>query len=207
MSTHSLWVLVAAAGALAVPLLFTVATSAGDANPRADADAGVGSVDGGTDADVDAAPLLLPSYRAEPFSEDRSAEPRAREWASAPRVAVDRAGDGLFAATSGPSTSRCEARRVREWMRIRCELSTGAIALLGGDREGLAMRLDPTPKEEWTTFPEGAAIVFPVRRGDRREIEWLGVAFGYKGMNSLEPSFVLSEQWAPGDERPMIVAE
>ncbi len=95
---------------------------------------------------------------------------------------------------------------MREWMRIRCHLITGAITLLGGEREGLSMRLDPFRKEEWSTFPEGAQLVFPVRRGDRREIEWLVIAFGYKGMNSVEPAFELSEQWAPGDERPMIVA-
>jgi hypothetical protein len=96
---------------------------------------------------------------------------------------------------------------VREWVRIRCDVITGAIALLGGDREGLAMRLDFARMQEWMTFPEHAEIVFPVRRGDRREIEWLGVSFGYHGMSSVEPAFVVSEQWAPGDEQPMIVAE
>jgi hypothetical protein len=202
MNTRSLLLLVTATGALAAPLLFTVATRAGDADPRADADAGSESLDGSADAGPP-----LPSYRVEPFPEERSAEPGAKEWASAPRVALDRASSLHFDGWKRPPTPDCEARRVREWMRIRCTIITGALALLGGDREGLAMRLDPLPKEEWRTIPEGAEVVFPVRRGDRREIEWLGIEFGYHAMSSVVPAFVLSEQWAPGDDGPMIVAQ
>jgi hypothetical protein len=204
MNTRSLLLLLAATSALAAPLLFTATTSAGDPDPRTDGGAGSETLDGG--AEADAAPPPLPSYQVEPFSEERSAEPRATEWASAPQVAIDRSNPGLFAETTGPSFSHCEVRRVREWLRIHCAINTGAVSLLGGNRDGLAIRLDPTRHEEWTTFPEGAEIVLPVRRGDRRVIEWLGIEFGYKGMNSVEPAFVLSEQWASGDDRPIIVA-
>lgn len=207
MKTRAQLLVLTAAGALAVPLLFTAATSAGDPDPRADA--GAEPLDGGADgadaADGDAAPPL-PSYRVEPFAEARSAEPRAKEWASAPKVALDRSRAGLFATTSRPDT--CEARRLREWVRIRCTITTGAISLLGGDSQGLAMRLDDFKREEFLpSFPEGGEVVFPVRRGDRRAIEWLEIASGYKGMTSVTPSFVLSEQWPPGDEAPTIVAQ
>jgi hypothetical protein len=193
MKTGSRLLLLAAAGALAVPLLFAVATRAGDPEPRADAGSADAEspLDGGEDADADAAPPL-PSYRAEPFPEEHSAEPKPKEWASAPKVAIDR-------------PSPCEARRLREWMRLHCELSAGAIALLGGDVDGLAMRLDPDVQD--VMFPEGAAIVFPVRRGDRRVIELLQASFGYRGASGIEPYLVLSELWLPGDDQPTILLE
>ena len=213
MKTRSLRILLAAAGALAAPLLFSVATSAGDPDPPIDAGAEPGDAgadaDASTDGDAAPPPPPLPSYRVEAFTDDRSPEPKAKEWAMAPRVGLDRSRYLLFAEVEGPPSPiiPCEARRVREWMRIRCTVSTGAISLLGGNAEGLALRLDPVKHEDFPMFPEGGEIVFPVRRGDRREIEWLQVAFGYKGMNSVEPSFVLSEQWAPGDAHPLIVAQ
>ncbi len=37
-------------------------------------------------------------------------------------------------------------------------------------RQGKPRHRPPFRKEEWSTFPEGAQLVFPVRRGDRREI-------------------------------------
>ena len=210
MKTRSWSLLFATLAALAAPLLLSVATRAGDPEPLGDADAGPGPLDGGAEAgaDVAAPPPPLPSYRAEPFPEEHSPEPKAREWATAPRVAIDRTRGYLVLDVDTEQRSvPCEARRVREWMRIRCSINTGAISLLGGTGEGLAMRLDRTKKEDFVTFPEGGEIVFPVRRGDRREIEWLEVAFGYKGMSSVEPSFMLSEQWIPGDPHPRIVAE
>lgn len=202
--------LLAAAGALAVPLFFTVA-SAGDPGPPPEAAAAAVSLDGGVDADAeadaDAGPLPLPAYDVAPFAEERSAAPKAKEWAAAPRVALDRARPGLFADTTSPTGSLCEARRLREWVRLRCNITTGAISLLGGNVDGLALRLDPVNVEDFQAFPNGGEVVFPVRRGDRRVVEWLEIAFGYKGMTSVEPRFVLSEQWPAGDERPMIVAE
>ncbi len=204
MRTRALLLLAAATGALALPLLATSMTRAEEETVVSDGGVDSGPEDGG--ADADAGPSPLPSYRLEPFSEDRSPEPKANEWSSAPRVSIDRS-SWTVATTDAPTSGRCDARRVREWVRIRCNLIISAITLLGGDREGLAMRLDPTPQQEWTTFPEGAEVVFPVRRGDRRVIEWLGVAFGYHGMSALEPAFVLSEQWAPGDPGPLLVVE
>jgi hypothetical protein len=205
MSTHPrLWL--AAVGALAAPLLFAVATSAGDPEPLASApplDAGVG------DADGEAGPPLLPSFRAEPFPETRSPEPKAAEWPLVSRVTLDRSAVGLFVEHQGAGigSGRCEARRKREWIQIRCAFDTGVVSLLGGNVDGLALRLDPEEKQDFPVFPAGAEVVFPVRRGDRRVIEWLEAASGYKGLRSVEPAFVLSEQWPAGDEAPSIVAE
>jgi hypothetical protein len=194
MKTRARLVLVAA-GALALPLLFMAAPSAGDPEPPADAgaDADESALDGGADADADAAPRL-PSYRAEPFPEEHSAEPKGKEWDAAPKVALEPASD-------------CEARRLREWIRLHCTVMTGAITLLGGNVDGLTMRLDPPGKDDFTPLPPAGTVVFPVRRGDRRVIEWLEVSFGYKGSQSVESKLVLEELWLPGDEQPTILSQ
>jgi hypothetical protein len=198
------WLVLLTASAVVPALLIAAATSADEPSPQ-----GAGAIlDGGADGDTDAdaGPPPLRSYSADPLSAERSAEPKAKEWEAAPKVALDRPSH-LLAATEGPSSTSCEARRLREWIRIRCTMTTGAISLLGGEHQGLAMHLDPVKKDDFSEFPDGADIVFPVRRGDRRVIEWLMISFGYKGMQSMEPFLVLSEQWPEGDERPTIVVQ
>lgn len=186
------WVFLAA---LALPL--SLAPSFAQVPPpEAAADSGADSgVDGGADSGADEeekAPPVYPSYAQVPFSDERTPKPKDKEWTTAERVAID-------------GQISCEARRLREWIRIRCETATGSIALLGGNHEGLSIYLEPL-KEEFDSFADAGEIVFPVRRGDRRVIEWLTVEFGYKGANSLTPFFVLSESWLPGEERPTILA-
>jgi hypothetical protein len=72
------------------------------------------------------------------------------------------------------------------------------VLLLGGNLDGLALH-------------DGTAI-FPVRPGDRREIEFLDVdvATFFHGLQEAKISrfrFVLSEQWIAGDAHPLIVAD
>lgn len=192
------WVFLAA---LALPL--SLAPSFAQVPPpeaaESGAESGVDSGDGGPKSSADdeeKAPPVYPSYAQVPFSDERTPKPKDKEWATAERVAIGRVSMAL--------PTSCEARRLHEWIRIRCNTSTGSIALLGGNHEGLSLHLDPL-KEEFDSFANGGEIVFPVRRGDRRVIEWLTVEFGYKGANSLTPFFVLSESWLPGEERPTIL--
>jgi hypothetical protein len=191
------WVFLAA---LALPL--SLAPSFAQVPPPEAADSGADSgVDGGASSvadEAEKAPPVYPSFAQVPFSDERTPKPKDKEWATAERVAID----GL-AGMAFPTP--CETRRLHEWIRIRCTTATGSIALLGGNHEGLSLHLDPL-KEEFDSFANGGEIVFPVRRGDRRVIEWLTVEFGYKGANSLTPFFVLSESWLPFEERPTILA-
>ena len=192
------WVFLAA---LALPL--SLAPSFAQVPPpEAAADSGADSgADGGVDSGADEeekAPPVYPSYAQVPFSDERTPKPKDKEWATAEQVALD-------GRTGMAFPTPCEARRLHEWIRIRCTTPTGSIALLGGNHEGLSLHLEPL-KEEFDSFADAGEIVFPVRRGDRRVIEWLTVEFGYKGANSLTPFFVLSESWLPGEERPTILA-
>jgi hypothetical protein len=151
------------------------------------------------DGGADAAPApSFPMFNEMPFPDAPTPAPKAKEWESAQRVVFD-------SKNTGPLSSSCQAHRLREWIRLRCTgPSIGAISLLGGNSDGLTFQLDPITNE-WISFPEGAQMVFPVRRGDRRVIEWLQVSWGYRGANSIEPYLVLSEHWLPEDEKPTIV--
>jgi hypothetical protein len=163
-------------------------SAAGDANATEPPDGG-----------ADAAPApSFPMFNEMPFPDAPTPVPKAKEWESAQRVVFDsKSGGGL--------TGSCQAHRLREWIRLRCSsTSIGAISLLGGNSDGLGFQLDPPPNE-WVSFPEAGQIVFPVRRGDRRVIEWLQVSWGYRGPNSIEPYLVVSEHWLPDEAQPTIV--
>jgi hypothetical protein len=174
--------------------LFALQASAEDAT-TADTDAGA---DAGTDASDDAdadAGVVLPAFDEAPFPEEKSARPKDAEWKAMPAVAVS---PGSYIPYS------CKVYRIREWMQIRCTESTGQITMLGGNNpEDVTARLDPI-MEEWNPFPNGAEIVFPVRRGDRRVFEWLGVEFGYRGANTATSFLVISEAWMPWEEKPTV---
>lgn len=186
--------------ALALPV--SLAPSFAQVPPPEVTDSGAdGGAETGAETGADGGekgPPVYPSFAQVPFSDERTPKPKDKEWATAERVAIDGRAGMAF-------PTPCETRRLREWIRIRCDTSTGSISLLGGNHEGLSLYLDPV-KGEFGSFAEGGEIVFPVRRGDRRVIEWLTVEFGYKGANSLNPFFVLSESWLPGEERPTLLA-
>jgi hypothetical protein len=176
-------------------------------------DAGTPALDGGADAasaaddasdasdaanDADAAPAPLPSWSADPFPEKRSPMPKKAEWEAAPLVAIDRATpETLFRLREGDRNG-CEARRLLEWVQIHCE-ARGGMTLLGGNADGISLGRDSN-------------AVFPVRRGDRRVIEFLNASEGVNAHTTevisrlVLPGFLVSEQWTAGDERPTLVA-
>jgi hypothetical protein len=163
-----------------------------DAGGVGDAGAVVDAGDGADAGAVDAGPPL-PSWSAEPFPEKRSPMPKKEAWASAPKVAIDRtAPDDLFANWG------CDARRLQEWIRIHC-WAEGGIMLIGGNADGFSLA------------GEGIAV-FPVRRGDRRVIEFYGADTTVNAHTTEPlarkplPRLVFSEVWLKDDERPTLVA-
>jgi hypothetical protein len=143
----------------------------------------------------DTAKEAPPAFDAQPFLEEKSPAPTRAEWASAPLVTLD---------PSGPPRS-CEARRLREWVRLRCkDGSFGAIRILAGPRDGMQTTL-ADPQVDFGEIATTAELVIPVRRGDARVIEVMEIEFGYKGSMNVSPWLVVSEQWPPEDERPTFV--
>jgi hypothetical protein len=51
----------------------------------------------------------------------------------------------------------------------------------------------------------GGEIVFPVRRGDRRVLEWSTFGDGYNGPESIDVAFLLSESWVADEPGPVIL--
>jgi hypothetical protein len=143
----------------------------------------------------DTAPERPPPFDAQPFLDEKTPAPKSAEWESAPTVTLD------------PSMKEylCEARRIREWVRLSCRNgSFGAIRLLGGERDGMQTRLGDA-QTEFEEFAGTAELVIPVRRGDARVIELMSIEFGYKGSMSVAPWMVVSEMWPAEDERPTFV--
>lgn len=165
------------------------------------ADAGADAAEEAADvaADVAAPPQPLPAFDTAPFPEEESKLPTRAEWDQAQDVSLSRGRSMAYAADP------CRARRVRAWMRIRCNISLASIALLGGDAHHVFIRLDPLP--EFESFPPGGEVIFPVRKGDRRVFEFLGLEWGYHGANSVTSFMVVSEAWLPGEEKPFLMAQ
>lgn len=179
---------------LATGMLFVFVANAEDAP----APAGSASADaGGADADdADAGPPPLPAFDTTPFPEEKSPRPKKDEWKTAQEIE--------FAEGSMKNGGICKFQRLREWIRISCSTTTAQITLMCGNDEDVFFELGPVPVD-WGVFPEGAEIVFAVRKGDRRLIEWQGVEFGYKGSNSVNSFLVISEMWLPSEEKPVIL--
>jgi hypothetical protein len=143
--------------------------------------------------DAGTPPPPLPAFDAQPFPDEKTPRPTLDEWKPAQPVAL-----------TTPLLSRCNAYRVREWVKIDCGgFGTSSIALLGGEREGVALFLRPLPPNN--SVPEGGEVMFPVRRGDRRVLEWSTFGDAYDGPGTPEVAFMISESWAPADAGPTIV--
>jgi hypothetical protein len=139
----------------------------------------------------DAGPL--PRFDEQPFGDAATAEPTLEEWKAAKPVGL-----------TDPWTRDCGVYRVREWIKITCaRLMTSSIALLGGAKEGVSFFIPPVPKD--SSFSTGGEVIFPVRHGDRRMIEWSTFGEDYSGPMGVELAFVISESWVSDEPTPTIL--
>src|SRR5688572_30209922 len=81
-------------------------------------------------------PSSVPASGADVWGAAPSPFPKAGEWQSAEEVALTR--------VAGVKAQMCNARRVREWLRVRCGgFKASAITLLGGEARGLRYDIEP----------------------------------------------------------------
>ena len=73
----------------------------------------------------------FPALDAEPFPDDKTKAPDAADWKNAVQVRFTRLSPGV--------PTGCRAWRVREWMKVHCDLRTSGIRLLAGNTEGVAL--------------------------------------------------------------------
>jgi hypothetical protein len=119
---------------------------------------------------------------SEPFVEENTPAPSRKDWETAP-IAKD------VRITGG-----CQVKRLHEWYRVSCgswaELVSGTRSEVTFDCQKADREL-PGCNELYT--------IFPARRGDRRAITF----FGWSKWGP-DPGSILTEQFLPGDPRPLI---
>jgi hypothetical protein len=138
----------------------------------------------------------LPAFDEEPFPAEKTKPPRPEEWKAAPPVRPTHVSKGLRA---------CQAMRVREWVKIHCNLQTAGLRLVAGSPEGIALWV-PEPPPDASPFVmtgQWSEIVFPVRPGDRRLFELLEVVWGYETPD-VSSLLLVEEQWRAGAAKPEI---
>ncbi len=116
---------------------------------------------------------------------DKPLAPDAPEWAHAPVFAAQRIRSG------------CEVKRHGEEVRIACKrgFANGANQLAGtpeGVRFGKPTESGPP------------AVVFPLRRGDRRVIQYVDYEANRWSWGAF-PQMTISAYWLEGDDAPTIV--
>jgi hypothetical protein len=77
----------------------------------------------------------FPAFDAEPFPADKTKAPDDADWKRAVQVRLSRISPGVPAG--------CRAWRVREWMKIHCDMRTAGLRLLAGSKEGVSLFLAP----------------------------------------------------------------
>ena len=153
---------------------------------RAD-DAGVdagASVDG-EEKPIDFEPIVI--------DDKDSKTPKLSDWQTATRIRIHR---------RGPRAENCRAWRTRAWLKVHCDVRSTAISLLGGSFKGVSMWLREPPAG--SPAPEAAEVVFPIRPGDRRILEFFSFGETYGG-SMVSPGLVLQEYWIEGATAPTIV--
>lgn len=134
------------------------------------------------------APLAGPTARLDGHPDNRSLAPTWPEWKNADPVSLPRI------------KKRCRVFRVREWLRVNCEVDELAqITLIVGAREGVELTEG--------RYGAGADIVFPARRGDRRIFEIDQQTYAYKNYAAWEPAVVVTESWLDGDAAPTLTVD
>lgn len=131
----------------------------------------------------------LASFDAEPFPADKSRAPTLAEWTAAPRVRLTRT----------PQRIGCSAKRVREWVKIRCDEQTAGLRLIAGSTDGIALWVpEPFGDNVFGTVGRFSEIVFPVRQGDQRVFEIIRFEMGdWEGWGTTS-TYLVEEEWLSG---------
>ena len=125
--------------------------------------------------------------------------PTLEEWKSATKVDVER---GTFAATN------CVLYLVREWLKIKCDLSVGAIYQHSGNPEGVAFWVQPKTDIFSTMYEaNGGEMLFPLRSGDRRLLQFYTLRHDPCIGVGDEPSVMVDETWIEGESAPTVVLQ
>ncbi len=138
----------------------------------------------------------LPSLSAAPFTGADSDPPTADEWKTAPLVEVAR---------RSPEARACKTRRVREYIRIRCDLQSSGARVVAGNPKGVQINLVMAPTAEPTSPAMAIEVTLPLRRKDPRLIQLFGVESQYEGGLVPVSSRLIDASWPESAAAPTVV--
>lgn len=130
-----------------------------------------------------------PAASARAPGPEKTPVPKHDEWAGAAPMKLSR---------TSPRASGCVSTRVREWLRIRCPNRTFALSLLGGSNEGLAFWIGPEAEGQ------PGEVQFPLRRGDKRVIQFWEQGKDAAGNPVPRPSLIVQEHWLEDEPEPTV---
>jgi hypothetical protein len=130
----------------------------------------------------------------DPPGEEKTPAPSLDEWKGATKIKIARA------------DKRCNAYRVREWVKVHCSFPAAGAALMAGNTDGVAVWVDRSAMEiEKVAFtPRGVDLIFPVRRGDARYFELYEWVADYMFPSGHAVSVAISEVWVEGEPAPVL---
>lgn len=197
------WVFVSIASISALTLtgISLTSTNASAASPSASASASVSAL---ASASASAA-AVEPPKRPPPLEQlekqtiptEKSPVPKYDEWQAAPLVEV---------AHRGANTSDCSVTRVREWLKVRCFMNIGAVYQHAGNPEGVSFWVSPKT-DVYTDFDNanGAEMIFPLRQGDRRLLQFYNLGHDPCFGIGFDPGIMVEETWLEGEPGPIVV--
>ncbi len=181
---------------LASVSLLSAAAAPDDGGAPEDAGS-AGVVDAGADAGPsEGLPFLGP------VPEEKSKPPTPAEWGAARDLE-----------TNGQA-SNCKVRRVREWARVHCEFrATVSIEVVSGNGNDiffsiLSGRGPCYPDEqEGEICVDSNEVVFAMRRGDRRFLQFSQMNFGNYMAGGTVGAIVVSEVWLEDEPGPSLTID
>ncbi|HVK71304.1 MAG TPA: hypothetical protein VM694_42910 [Polyangium sp.] len=170
------------------------------ASPEDVPDAAASTDDAGLDAAAAPPAEALPFLG--PVPAEKSKPPTVAEWGAAKNLE----------APIGPTV--CTLRRVREWLRFRCEvMNSNSIDLVTGNTNDVFFSVKQGGGEcirdaEGESCWDAVEAVFPLRRGDRRFFQITqrtGGGYYMPGSGPMVQGYVvLSEMWVEDEPGPIV---
>jgi hypothetical protein len=124
-----------------------------------------------------------------------STRPTLEEWKTATPIEPTR---------RSVDAKHCRAYRVREWLKVKCNLMIAEIRQFGGSPEGVFLWIGPKQSYEWDQI-NGGELILPMRPGDRRIVQFFELVPNMCVGVASSSSVILDEAWIEGDKAPTIV--
>lgn len=138
----------------------------------------------------------LPRFSDPPLPDAASEPPTADEWKAAPFVEITR---------RSPDARPCSVRRIREYLRVRCEVQSAGARVLAGDAKKVEVHLLPPADPHPGNPPGGVEVTFPLRRKDPHLIQLFEVDSGYEGGFFATTGRLIDVSWPDSAPSPTVI--